>query len=139
MTCTIKFWRDMDRGTTCGKGGPKFAVTDGPGGPVTKYLDPRNVRTPRSKYFEIFGPPLKYLDRVRSACCSRVVNCTKTRFVRSWDDTLLTRCHEPSLLPIRDEETSFQNVEGEETYNVSSVEKKAECESDRGQSHPSIL
>ena len=79
---------------------------------------------PRSKYFEIFGPPLKYLDRVRSACCSRVVNCTKTRFVRSWDDTLLTRCHEPSLLPIRDEETSSQNVEGEETYNVSSVKKK---------------
>ena len=36
MTCTIKFWLDMDGGggggTTCGKGGPKFAVTDGPGG-----------------------------------------------------------------------------------------------------------
>ena len=39
---------------------------------VTKYLDPRNVRTPRSKYFEIFGLPLKYLDRVRSISCSRV-------------------------------------------------------------------
>ena len=77
---------------------------------------------------ECTDPPVqifrKYLDRVRSACCSRVVNCTNTRFVRSWDDTLLTRCHEPSLLPIRDEETSFQNVEGEETYNVSSVKKK---------------
>ena len=35
------------------------------GWPVTKYLDPRNVRTPRSKYFEIFEPPLKYLDHVR--------------------------------------------------------------------------
>ena len=44
-----------------------------------------------------------------------------------------------SLLSIRDEETSFQNVEGKETYNVSSVKEKAECESDRGQSHPSIL
>ena len=44
-----------------------------------------------------------------------------------------------SLLPNRDEETSFQNVEGEETYNVSSVKEKAECESDRGQSHPSVL
>ena len=37
-----------------------------------------------------------------------------------------------NLLPIRDEETSFQNVEGKETY---SVKEKAECESDRGQSH----
>ena len=49
-----------------------------------------------SKYFE---PPLKYLDHVCSACCSRVVNCTKNwraRFVRSWDDILLTRCHEPA-------------------------------------------
>ena len=65
-----------------------------------KNLDPQNVQTPRSKYFEIVGRPLKYLDRVRSACCSRIVNCTKngrTRFVRSWDDTLLTRCHEPGL------------------------------------------
>ena len=44
-----------------------------------------------------------------------------------------------SLLSIRDEETSFQNVEGKETYYVSSVTEKAECESDRGQSHPSIL
>ena len=54
---------------------------------------PEMYGPPRSKYFEIFGPPLKYLDRVRSACCSRVVNCTKngrTRFVSSWDDTLLT-------------------------------------------------
>ena len=41
-----------------------------------------------------------------------------------------------SLLPNRDEETSFQNVEGEETYNVSIVKEKLECESDRGQSHP---
>ena len=60
-----------------------------------KYTDP-----PRSIYFEIFGPPLKYLDRVRSACCSRVVNCTKNgrpRLVRSWDDTLLTSCHESGL------------------------------------------
>ena len=52
-------------------------------GRVTKYLDPRNVRTPRSKYFKIFGPPLKYLDPVRSACCSRVVNCTKNGRPRS--------------------------------------------------------
>ena len=44
-----------------------------------------------------------------------------------------------SLLSIRDEETSFQNVERKETYNVSSIKEKAECESDRGQSHPSIL
>ena len=36
MTCTIKFWRDMDGGTTCGKGGSKFAVTDGPGGPFLR-------------------------------------------------------------------------------------------------------
>ena len=36
LTCTIKFWRDMDGGTTCGKGGPKFAVTDGPGGPFLR-------------------------------------------------------------------------------------------------------
>ena len=41
-----------------------------------------------------------------------------------------------SLLSIRDEETSFQNVEGKETY---SVKEKVECDSDRGQSHPSIL
>ena len=26
----------MDGGTTCGKGGPKFAVTDGPGGPFLR-------------------------------------------------------------------------------------------------------
>ena len=39
----------------------------------------RNIWTPEmyrpppwSKYFEIFGPPLKYLDRVRSACCLHV-------------------------------------------------------------------
>ena len=73
---------------------------------VSMVVVSRNIRTPemyghpRSKYFEIFGPPLKYLDRVRSACCSRVVNCTKNgrpRFVRSWDDTLLTRCHESGL------------------------------------------
>ena len=44
-----------------------------------------------------------------------------------------------SLPSIRDEETSFQNIEGKETYYVSSVKEKAECESDRGQSHPSIL
>ena len=36
MTCTIKFWRDMDGGTTYGKGGPKFVVTDGPGGPFLR-------------------------------------------------------------------------------------------------------
>ena len=64
---------------------------------VTKYLDPRNVRTTP---VQIFGPPLKYLGRMRSACCSRVVNCTENgrpRFVSSWDDTLLTRCHESGL------------------------------------------
>ena len=44
-----------------------------------------------------------------------------------------------SLLSIRDEETSFQNGDGTETYNVSNVKEKAECESDRGQSHPSIV
>ena len=60
---------------------------------------PGNVRTPLSKYFEILGPPLKYLDRVRSAYCSRVViNCTENgsaRFVRSWDDMVydsLNKC-----------------------------------------------
>ena len=61
--------------------------------PMRNILTPEMYGPPQSKYFEIFGPPLKYLDRVRSACCSRVVNCTKngkTRFVRSWDDTLLT-------------------------------------------------
>ena len=58
----------------------------------------RNSWTP-----EIYGPPcpniLKYLDRVSSAC-SRVINCRKNgrpRFVRSWDDTLLTRSHESGL------------------------------------------
>ena len=65
--------------------------SNGVAGCVTKYLDPWNVRTPppRSQY----GPPLKYLDRVRSACCSRVVNFTengRVRFVCSWDDTLLS-------------------------------------------------
>ena len=45
----------------------------------------------------MYGPPgpniSKYLDRVRSTCCSRVVNCTKMEgqgFFRPWDDTLLT-------------------------------------------------
>ena len=36
------------------------------------------------------------------------------------------------LLSIRDEETSFQNVEGKETYYVSSGKEKAEYDSDRG-------
>ena len=64
--------------------------SNGVAGRVTKYLDPRNVQTPpRSQY----GPPLKYLDCVHSACCSRVVNFTengRVRFVCSWDDTLLS-------------------------------------------------
>ena len=46
MTCTIKFWRDMDGGTTCGKGGPKFAVTDGPGGPFLRGDQKFRDRTP---------------------------------------------------------------------------------------------
>ena len=76
-----------------------------PGPNILKYLDPRNVRTPRSKYFEIFGPPkctyppvqieifappLKYLDRMRGACCLRMVNyCTENgrpSLARSWDE-----------------------------------------------------
>ena len=43
---------------------------------------------PRSKYFEIFGPPLKFLDRVHIAPVVHMSNCTKNgrpRFVRSWD------------------------------------------------------
>ena len=44
-----------------------------------------------------------------------------------------------NLLSIRDEETSFQNVEGKETCNISSLKEEAECESDKGQSHPSML
>ena len=27
---------------------------------VTEYLDPRDIWTPGPKFFEIFGPPLKY-------------------------------------------------------------------------------
>ena len=33
----------------------------------------------------------------------------------------------------------FKMLKEKETYYVSSVTEKAECESDRGQSHPSIL
>ena len=28
--------------------------------PVTEYLDPHDIWTPGPKYYEIFGPPLKY-------------------------------------------------------------------------------
>jgi len=31
---------------------------------------PLKCTGPQFKYFEMFGPLLKYLDRVRSACCS---------------------------------------------------------------------
>ena len=29
-------------------------------GPVTEYLDPHDIWTPGPKFFEIFGPPLKF-------------------------------------------------------------------------------
>ena len=64
---------------------------------------PEMYGPPRSKYFEIFRniwTPSEIFSRVHSACCSRDVNCTENgrpRFVRSWDDTLLIRCHESGL------------------------------------------
>ena len=37
---------------------------------------PEMYGPPRSKYFEIFGPPLKYLDRVRIHCKEGIVITT---------------------------------------------------------------
>ena len=63
MTCTIKFWRDMDGGTTCGKRGPKFTVTDGPGGP---FLRGDQKFHDRSIGWALFGVNFRPLQEIES-------------------------------------------------------------------------